>query len=81
VRTGVEACRNNPDIDLILMEIQMPVINGYKATLQIRLFNRDVIIIGSAVIELYSPNLALCRLTGNRFEMPNFSYTRPLAII
>ncbi|MBL4879843.1 MAG: response regulator, partial [Oleispira sp.] len=47
-RTGkesVEVCRNNPNIDLILMDIQMPEMNGYKATQHIRQFNKDVIII------------------------------------
>ncbi len=47
-RTGVEAvevCRNNPDIDLIMMDIRMPEMNGYEATKQIRHFNKDVIII------------------------------------
>lgn len=47
-RTGVEAVdifRNNPDIDLILMDIQMPVLNGFEATRQIRQFNKEVIII------------------------------------
>jgi signal transduction histidine kinase len=47
-RTGLEAVevfRNNPDIDLILMDIQMPLLNGYEATQQIRQFNKDVIII------------------------------------
>lgn len=42
---AVEICRKNPDIDLIMMDIRMPLINGYEATRQIREFNRNVIII------------------------------------
>lgn len=42
---AVEICRNNPDLDLILMDIKMPQMNGYKATKEIRKFNNDVIII------------------------------------
>lgn len=41
---AVQICRNNPDIDLILMDIKMPELNGYEATKQIRQFNKDVII-------------------------------------
>ncbi|MBI9038591.1 MAG: PAS domain-containing protein [Bacteroidales bacterium] len=49
---AIEACRNNPDIDLILMDIQMPKMNGYEATSQIRKFNKDVIIIAQTAYGL-----------------------------
>ncbi len=46
--TGIEAitiCRDHPDIDLLLMDINMPEMNGFIATQQIREFNTKVIII------------------------------------
>ena len=55
VRTGVEAveiCRNNPDIDLILMDIKMPEMGGYEATRQIREFNKEVVIIAQTAYGL-----------------------------
>jgi PAS domain S-box-containing protein len=44
-REAIDLCRKHSDIDLILMDIKMPEINGLDATREIRLFNRDVIII------------------------------------
>ncbi|KAF0128410.1 MAG: NarL family signal transduction histidine kinase [Bacteroidetes bacterium] len=54
-RTGLEAvnaCRENPDLDLILMDIRMPEMNGYETTKQIRQFNKDVIIIAQTAYVL-----------------------------
>jgi CheY-like chemotaxis protein len=54
-RTGIEAVeisRINPGIDLILMDIQMPELNGDEATRQIRQFNKDVIIIAQTGLAL-----------------------------
>jgi len=49
---AINVCRQNPDIDLILMDIQMPEMNGYNATQQIRKFNKDVIIIAQTAFGL-----------------------------
>ncbi|MEI6677601.1 MAG: response regulator [Mariniphaga sp.] len=55
LKTGVaavEICRKNPDIDLILMDIQMPDLNGYDAACQIRQFNKNIIIIAQTAFGL-----------------------------
>ena len=48
VSTGIEAieaCRKNPDIDLVMMDINMPEMGGYEATNEIREFNKNLVII------------------------------------
>jgi len=52
---GIEALqiyKSHPEIDLILMDIQMPLMNGYDTTKMIRELNKDVIIIAQTAFGL-----------------------------
>ena len=49
---AIELCRNNPTIDLILMDVKMPLMDGYAATRSIRQFNKEVIIIAQTAFAL-----------------------------
>ena len=49
---AVDFARQNPDTDIILMDIKMPIKNGYDATKEIRTFNNDVVIIAQTAYAL-----------------------------
>jgi len=51
---AVEISRQHPDIDLILMDLKMPGIDGVEAAKQIRTFNKDVVIIAQTAKALTS---------------------------
>jgi len=56
VETGIDAveiCCNQPDIDLILMDIKMPEMDGHEAIRQIRLFNPNIVIFAQTAYVLY----------------------------
>ena len=58
--SGIEAisiCHSNPEINIILMDIRMPDMNGYKATQEIRTFNKDVIIIAQTAFSMEGDRL------------------------
>jgi CheY-like chemotaxis protein len=49
---AVDIAFNNPDIDIILMDIQLPVMDGYAALKKIREFRKNIIIIAQTAYGL-----------------------------
>ncbi len=49
---AVKLCKENPDIDFVLMDIKLSELNGYEATKKIREFNKDIIIFAQTAYAL-----------------------------
>jgi len=49
---AIEVCHNNPDLDLILMDIRLADMDGLEVTNQIRRFNKEVVIIAQTAYAL-----------------------------
>jgi len=49
---AINIVKNDPEIDIILMDIQLPVIDGYGAAKKIRELREDVIIIAQTAFSL-----------------------------
>ena len=51
-KEAIETAKSDPDIDIILMDIQLPIIDGYGAAKKIREFRNDVVIIAQTAYSL-----------------------------
>jgi CheY-like chemotaxis protein len=49
---AVDVVLNNPDLDLVLLDIQLPVLDGYSVLIKIREFRKDIIIIAQTAYGL-----------------------------
>jgi signal transduction histidine kinase/CheY-like chemotaxis protein len=64
---AVETCRNDKSIDLVLMDIQLPEMDGYEATRKIREFNKEVIIIGQTAFGFYNDRIEAIKSGCNNY--------------
>jgi CheY-like chemotaxis protein len=53
-KEAVEICRNHPEVSLVLMDIKMPVMNGYEATRAIKSFRKDLPVIAITAFAMSS---------------------------
>ncbi|HVN57291.1 MAG TPA: response regulator [Bacteroidales bacterium] len=51
-KLAVEACMNNNNIDLVMMDLKMPVMDGYHAMVEIKKLNNDLKIIAETAYAL-----------------------------
>lgn len=51
-REAIEICSDRPEIDLVLMDIKMPIVNGYDATKEIKKIRPDLPIIAQTAYAL-----------------------------
>lgn len=52
-REAVEICHTNEFIDLILMDLEMPVMNGIDATREIKKIRKEIPVIAQTAFEAY----------------------------
>ncbi len=82
--TGTDAvsiCRKNPDIDLILMDIKLPEMNGYEAVKEIRKFNSNVIIIAQTSYGLHGDRELALRAGCNDYIAKPFKQSELIRLI
>jgi len=73
-KQAIELCQSISKIDLILMDIKMPVMNGLKATEEIRKFNKSIPIIAQTALAL-EEDRHNCLLSGC-----NETITKPIEV-
>lgn len=78
---AVELCRTHPDLDLVLMDIRMPKMDGYEATRLIREFNTELVIIAQTAYGLTGDRNKALQAGFNDYISKPINKTKLLEII
>jgi len=80
-RDAVEMCRENNKIGMVLIDIKMPVMNGYEAIKQIREFRPELPIIAQTAFALSNEMLKAFNAGSNDYISKPFKKDQLLAIV
>jgi len=78
---AVQLCKTNNEIDLVLMDINMPKLNGFEATMQIKVFKSKLPIIIQSSYAKEFENDELMRINFDGFLSKPFNRDELLEII
>jgi two-component system cell cycle response regulator DivK len=51
-QSAIDNCKSNPEIELILMDVQLPVLNGMEAMKEIKKFRPDIPVIAQTAFAM-----------------------------
>lgn len=80
-KEAVDICRNNADIDVILMDLQMPVMDGYEATKLIKQFRSDIPVIAQTAYAQNDDRQKMVRSGFNNYVVKPVTKNRLIHII
>jgi signal transduction histidine kinase/ActR/RegA family two-component response regulator len=80
-KEAVEICQNNNKIGIVLIDIKMPVMNGYEAIKQIREFRPDLPIIAQTAFALSNEMLKAFNAGSNEYISKPFKKEHLLALV
>jgi len=80
-KDAVEICHNNINIDIVLIDIKMPVMNGYEAIKQIREFRPDLPIIAQTAFALSNEMLKAFIAGSNDYISKPFKKEQLIALV
>jgi signal transduction histidine kinase len=80
-KEAVDECRNNNRISIVLIDIKMPVMNGYEAIKKIREFRPDLPIIAQTAFALSNEMLKAFNAGSNDYISKPFKKEQLLAVV
>jgi len=78
---AVDLCHKHPEIQLVLMDIKMPIMNGTEATRQIKIFRTDLPVIAITAYALHGDENEILKAGFNDYLAKPFEKTKLIKLM